>query len=196
MNRRSLVAVWASFVLSSLLVWLASVSSGVRSQPEPGVITGLRELVDHERPHIPSAFEQVVLAAAAANGLDPLLVLAIIDVESGHRPDLVSPRGAVGLMQLRPEVAAWIGVEDVTDPASNIQAGCRLLASLLESFGGDVELALAAYNAGAGAVRRWGTLPPYRETRQYLLRVSRAYERLSGRPLPASYARRRESAVF
>lgn len=196
MTRSSKIAVWTSFALTTVLVWLASTASHVRLQPEPSVIAGLRELVDHQRPHVPSAYEQAVLAAATANGLDPLLVLAIIEVESGHRPGLVSPRGAVGLMQLQPEVAAWIGVEDITEPATNIEAGCRFLAWLLEGFGGDVQLALAAYNAGPGAVRRWGTLPPYRETRQYVLRVARAYERLAGRPLPATYPRNQGSVVF
>jgi len=86
----------------------------------------------------------------------------------------------VGLMQILPETAAEIGYPDAADPASNLEAGCRYLAALLEGFGGDVELALAAYNAGPGAVRRWGTVPPYRETKTFVARVAAEYERLTG----------------
>ncbi|HPC82703.1 MAG TPA: lytic transglycosylase domain-containing protein [Thermoanaerobaculaceae bacterium] len=188
-DRRAGVALWAAFVLGMTLVWLAS--SPPPRQPEAAdpVFGGWRDLVDHQRAHTPPDHEELVLAAAARNSLDPLLVLALIEAESGHQPGLVSPRGAVGLMQIRPEVAAWAALPHVADPAINIEIGCRFLAWLLDGFGGDVQLALAAYNAGPAAVRRWGTLPPYRETRRFISRVAEAYERLAGRPMPARHPR-------
>lgn len=195
-DRRADVALWAVFALAASLAVL--LATPVRRPAEPGreILGGLRDLVDHERAHTPSRHEDLALAAAARRGLDPLLVLALIEVESAHQPDLVSPRGAVGLMQVRPEVAAWAGVEDAADPAANIDVGCRFLAWLLDGFGGDVHLALAAYNAGPGAVRRWGTLPPYRETRRFVSKVAAAYERLAGRPMPAHHPMTRGSARF
>lgn len=124
-----------------------------------------------------------VIAVAGRFGLDPALVMAVIEVESGRDPTALSPKGAVGLMQVMPETAALFGFPEPADPASNLAAGCRYLATLLDSFGGDVELALAAYNAGPGAVRRWGTIPPYRETREFVQRVAAAYRRLTGADL-------------
>jgi soluble lytic murein transglycosylase-like protein len=124
-----------------------------------------------------------VIAVAGRFGLDPALVMAVIEVESGRDPTALSPKGAVGLMQVMPETAALVGFPEPADPASNLAAGCGYLATLLDSFGGDVELALAAYNAGPGAVRRWGTIPPYRETREFVQRVGAAYHRLTGADL-------------
>lgn len=125
-------------------------------------------------------FETRAVAVAIRNQVDPALVLAIIQVESGHDPEAVSYKGAQGLMQVMPETGALVGYETVADPLANLEAGTRYLATLLDMFGGDVELALAAYNAGPGAVRRWGTIPPYRETRDFVQRVSEAYHRLTG----------------
>jgi soluble lytic murein transglycosylase-like protein len=124
-----------------------------------------------------------VLAAAARHNLDPLLVEAVILVESRDNASAVSPKGAVGIMQVLPETAAWLGLPDPADPAVGLEAGCRYLAALLDHFGGDTELALAAYNAGPGAVRRWGTVPPYRETTTFVARVAAAYRELSGMDL-------------
>lgn len=195
-DRRASVAVWAVFAIATALTWL--VSSPTRRQVETTSDTfgGPRDLVDHRRTHTPPSHEELALAAARRNALDPLLVLALIEAESGNQPDLVSPRGAVGLMQVRPEVALWAGLPNVADPATNIEAGCRFLAWLLDGFGGDVHLALAAYNAGPAAVRRWGTLPPYRETRRFVSKVAAAYERLAGRPMPTYHPLARGSARF
>jgi soluble lytic murein transglycosylase-like protein len=117
------------------------------------------------------------LAAKVAlrHGLDPDLVLAVVGVESAFRPEAVSPKGAQGLMQLMPDTAAALGVEDALDPATNLDAGVRHLGSLLTLYGGDVARALAAYNAGEGAVARHGGIPPYRETRAYVRRVLERY---------------------
>ncbi|SIT43190.1 Soluble lytic murein transglycosylase-like protein (fragment) [Paraburkholderia piptadeniae] len=97
--------------------------------------------------------------------------MAVIDVESGGNPFAVSPKGAMGLMQLMPPTGRQQGADDLFDPAQNLLAGARLLDALLATFG-DVSLALAAYNAGEGAVRKFGGgIPPYAETRRYVERV-------------------------
>jgi len=114
-------------------------------------------------------------AAARRHGLDPALVLAVVGVESDFQVDAVSPKGARGLMQLMPEVAAALGVRDPFEPLQNLDGGTRHLGQLLTRFGGDVKLALAAYNAGSGAVERYGGIPPYRETRAYVEKVLRRY---------------------
>jgi soluble lytic murein transglycosylase-like protein len=113
----------------------------------------------------------LVLAVAARHGLDPALVLAVAGVESALRPDAVSPKGAQGLMQLMPATAAELGVSDPFDPEANLDGGARYLCQMLDLYNGDVRKALAAYNAGPGAVRRYGGVPPYRETSQYIQRV-------------------------
>jgi len=114
--------------------------------------------------------------AASATGLQPSLIGAVIESESGGRADIVSPAGAIGLMQLLPSTAADLGV-DPWDPAQNIAGGSRYLAQQLARFG-DVSLALAAYNAGPGAVAHYGGIPPYRETQQYVTRVLGAQARM------------------
>ena len=125
----------------------------------------------------PAGTDVVSLVAAAArrHGLDPALVLAVVSVESGFRPAAVSPKGAQGLMQLMPRTAASLGVEDAFDPEQNLDAGVRHLEALVRQYGGDLTRALAAYNAGQGAVARYGGVPPYRETRAYVRRVLERY---------------------
>jgi soluble lytic murein transglycosylase-like protein len=118
----------------------------------------------------------LAVAAARRHGLDPELVLAVVGVESAFRPEAVSPKGAQGLMQLMPATAASLGVEDAFDPEENLDGGVRHLGTLLSLYGGDLERALAAYNAGEGAVERHGGVPPYRETREYVKRVLERYE--------------------
>jgi soluble lytic murein transglycosylase-like protein len=119
------------------------------------------------------------LATEAANrhGIDPELVLAVVSVESAFRPEAVSPKGAQGLMQLMPRTAASLGVEDAFDPEQNLDGGTRHLGGLLALYGGDVERALAAYNAGEGAVARHGGIPPFRETREYVRKVLERYRK-------------------
>jgi soluble lytic murein transglycosylase-like protein len=114
--------------------------------------------------------------AAARHGLDARLVRAVVAVESGFRPDAVSPKGAQGLMQLMPKTAASLGVTDAFDPAQNLDGGTRHLAALVAGYKGDLDRALAAYNAGAGAVARHGGIPPYRETQDYVAKVLRRYK--------------------
>ncbi len=114
-------------------------------------------------------------AAARRHGLDPALVLAVVQVESGFRADAVSRKGARGLMQLMPDTAARLGVDDAFDPEQNLDGGARHLGGLLARYDGDLKRALAAYNAGEGAVERHRGVPPYGETRAYVRSVLRRY---------------------
>lgn len=117
-------------------------------------------------------FAPIVSRAARVHGVDEALVHAVIFAESSYDPDAISPAGASGLMQLMPATAAQYGVRDLFDPAQNVSGGVRLLRDLLAKFDGNVELALAAYNAGAYAVIRAGNrVPPHSETAAYVPKV-------------------------
>jgi soluble lytic murein transglycosylase-like protein len=118
-----------------------------------------------------TAYANLITAAAQTYGVDPILVQALIQVESNYNPRSRSSKGAMGLMQLMPSVAREYNVRNAYDPASNIDAGVRKLKSLIESMKGDLSLALAAYNAGEAAVSKFGGIPPYRETRSYVSRI-------------------------
>jgi soluble lytic murein transglycosylase-like protein len=124
----------------------------------------------------PRDLKSLAEAAAKRHGLDPALVLAVVAVESAFRSDAVSPKGAQGLMQLMPATAVSLGVTNPLDPEQNLEGGARHLEGLLAQYGGDLTRALAAYNAGAGAVSRHGGVPPYRETREYVKKVLRRYQ--------------------
>lgn len=113
--------------------------------------------------------------------VDPLLVAAVMRVESCLDRNAVSRAGAKGLMQLMPGTAVELGVSDIFDPAQNIRGGTAYLAKMLKRFGNNQELALAAYNAGPGAVARHRGVPPYKETMAYVKRVARQYQRYGGR---------------
>jgi soluble lytic murein transglycosylase-like protein len=113
----------------------------------------------------------MAVEAARRHNLDPDLVQAVVAVESAFRPDAVSPKGAQGLMQLMPRTARALGVKDSFDPADNLDGGTRYLRALVTRYGGDVKRALAAYNAGEGAVARHGGVPPYPETLAYVRKV-------------------------
>jgi Transglycosylase SLT domain len=120
---------------------------------------------------IDAAIEQ----AAARHNVDPNLVRAVIKVESNFNPNAVSRKGAMGLMQLMPQTARKMNVSNPFDPEQNVDAGVRQLKQLMENYNGDVKLTLAAYNAGAGAVARSAGVPHYRETRNYVKRITQIY---------------------
>jgi soluble lytic murein transglycosylase len=126
------------------------------------------------------AFGQIIRSTAERYGVDTRLVEAVVQVESAGNPMAVSPKGARGLMQLMPERAVELGVRDSFDPRQNVDGGVRHMRDLLQRFGGDVTLALAAYNAGESAVRAHGGIPPYTETREYVKRVRAVYESAGG----------------
>jgi soluble lytic murein transglycosylase-like protein len=116
-------------------------------------------------------------AAGTAHRLDPDFLASVVKAESGGRPQAVSKAGAQGLMQLMPETAADLGVTDSFAPKQNIDGGTAYLDALLQYYGGNVRLALAAYNAGPAAVDRYGGIPPYPETRRYVARVIHDFNR-------------------
>lgn len=119
----------------------------------------------------PQVYEQLIVSTANKYGVSPALVKAVIQAESGYNPNAVSRAGASGLMQLMPGTAKQLKVADSFDPRQNVDGGVRYLKFLLDTFKGDVSLALAAYNAGLGKVARYGGIPPYEETRTYVNRV-------------------------
>lgn len=131
----------------------------------------------------------LAIAAAQRHGLDPNLVLAVVGVESAFQPGAVSHKGAQGLMQLMPATARELGVVNPLDPAQNLDGGTRYLRRLIALYGGDLGKALAAYNAGPGAVRRHRGVPPYRETHHYITRVLKRYERARAVRPPAAPTR-------
>jgi len=129
---------------------------------------------------------QLVDQLSREHGLDPKLMDALIRVESGYDPRAVSHKGAMGLMQLMPATATRLGIRNPFDPEQNIRGGMREFARLVDRYRGDLQLALAAYNAGEAAVAQYRGIPPYRETRNYVSRILTIY---TGRPyrLSAGY---------
>lgn len=118
-----------------------------------------------------TAYVGLITAAAEAHGVDPILVQALIQVESNYKPRARSSKGAMGLMQLMPSTAREYKVRNAYDPKANINAGVQKLKSLLEKWEGNIALALASYNAGEGAVVKFNGVPPYRETQNYVARI-------------------------
>ena len=125
-------------------------------------------------------------AAAAKYGIDPALLRGLIRQESNFNPSAGSPAGAQGLCQLMPGTAAALGCTNPLDPAQNIDAGAKYLRQQLDAFGGDVSKALAAYNAGPGAVKRYGGVPPYAETQNYVRQVQAYADQYRSQAQPAA----------
>ena len=170
--------------LRSARVVASEVSSYIESKPllNPNAEKSVKgELASHNPNYTVAANDRSVSAAdidrfindaAARHHVDPNLVRALVEVESNFNPRAVSSKGAMGLMQLMPETARMYDVHNPFDAAQNVDAGVRHLKGLLDDFGGDVTLSLAAYNAGQGAVKRSGGIPPYTETRNYVKRIT------------------------
>lgn len=126
-----------------------------------------------------ATIDRFIVEASARNGLDPVLIYAQMHTESSFKRGAISPKGARGLMQLMPATAARFGVTNIFDPQQNIEGGARYMRFLLDAFDGDVQLALAGYNAGEGAVLKFGRrIPPYHETQEYVRRISERYAQL------------------
>jgi soluble lytic murein transglycosylase-like protein len=147
-------------------------STRVSSEPFSPDMAGLT----HGKQITPESVDSAIETAASQHGVDPNLVRAVIKVESNFNPKAVSRKGAQGLMQLMPYTARNLNVTNAFDPAQNVDAGVRHLKSLLENYNGNLELSLAAYNAGSGAVDRNGGVPPYRETREYVRKITGLYQ--------------------
>jgi len=133
-------------------------------------------------------YEALIAQAAARNGVDPAVLHGLIEQESGFNPSATSSAGASGLTQLMPGTASSLGVANPLDPAESIEGGARYLGQLMTRFGGNTEDALAAYNAGPGAVQQYGGIPPYAETESYVSKVlanAEAYRQSHPSTLPA-----------
>ncbi len=129
----------------------------------------------HGHQSSPEEIDAAIVMAAARHNVDPNLVRAVVKVESNFNSNAVSRKGAMGLMQLMPSTARSLNVKNPFDPEQNVDAGVRHLKQLLESYGGDVKLTLAAYNAGSGAVARSAGIPHYAETQNYVRRITNLY---------------------
>jgi soluble lytic murein transglycosylase-like protein len=127
------------------------------------------------RPFTQEQIDSAIDQAASRHNVDPNLVRAVVKVESNFNPNAVSRKGAMGLMQLMPQTARQLNVTNPFDPEQNIDAGVRHLKRLMENYGGDIKLSLAAYNAGAGAVARSAGVPRFAETQQYVRRITNLY---------------------
>jgi len=150
--------------------------SNVPTDPRYGLVSRS----SHISPHVPrnyAVFEEIISKAATRHGLDPDLIRAIIQIESGGIPDARSSKGAIGLMQLMPETSLNLAVSNPFDPKANIWGGTKYLSQLLERFRGNLVLTLAAYNAGPEKVKKYGGIPPYPETRRYVRNVLNQWQK-------------------
>jgi len=142
--------------------------------PAPSQLRGKWRI--KEKPIETTPYDEIISKAADKYNLHPDLIKAVIEAESGYNPNAVSPKGAMGLMQLMPETAAKLNVSDPFDPEQNIEGGTRYLREMLDSFECVTELALAAYNAGPARVLWYGDIPPFQETQHYVNQVMKKYD--------------------
>ncbi len=174
-------AAGAWYTRNKLSIFLAKerISRIEVEQPDSPAAAGSRRSLDWTSGN--GAIDQLIRANAGRFGIDPYLVFLVIEKESRFRSRAVSPKGAMGLMQLMPATARRLGVRRPFDPAENIRGGTQYMRELMNMFGNKVELVLASYNAGEGAVLKYGrNVPPYRETRDYVKTIGKRYG-LSGR---------------
>jgi soluble lytic murein transglycosylase-like protein len=151
----------------------ASLSASRKGNEEAEEMNASLSMVSKKKDEL---FHPIINEAASRHEVDPALVKAIIMAESSYNPRAISKKGAKGLMQLMPLTAESLGVEDAFDPANNIHAGVGYFKRLLNQFDGDVELALAAYNAGSKRVRQYKGVPPFESTQRYIQKVLAYYE--------------------
>ena len=144
------------------------------------MIIGQKKEPELRRSLSPSQFDEIILSASERYGVDPDLVRAVIKTESDFNTEARSHKGAQGLMQLMPETARLHNVGNAFNPGENIDGGVRHLKLLLDTYQGDLQLSLAAYNAGIQAVEKYKGIPPYSETREYIRRVLAYHERYRG----------------
>jgi soluble lytic murein transglycosylase-like protein len=155
---------------------LGALFTGPATKPDASAaVAGNAAATSSPQALAPSPYDGLIRRAAAKNQLDPALLTAVVRQESGFRADARSTAGALGLMQLMPSTAQQLGVADPLDPEQNVDGGARLLRSLIDQFGGRLDLALAAYNAGPSAVQHYGGVPPYIETQAYVRDILTAY---------------------
>lgn len=151
-------------------------SQRIHSLAPPAPATAPDITLSGELP-VQDPFQKLIASAASRYQIDPDFVASVVKAESGFNPTAVSPKGAQGLMQLMPDTAATLGVEDLLDPATNLVAGSKYLRQLLDQFAGDSAKALAAYIAGPQRVEQYGGIPPSPQTRAYVSRIIDDYNR-------------------
>ncbi len=159
-------------------------NGGTAELPFADVVSIEPEEIFVAAPRMPltqAPFGQMIQAASERYGVDADLVFSVIAAESNFNPKAISRRGARGLMQLLPTTATRFGVKDIFDPGQNIDAGTRYLRDLLKTYQGNIALTLAAYNAGPGAVQKYGRVPPYNETLAYVRAIRKTYAQRKAR---------------
>jgi soluble lytic murein transglycosylase-like protein len=157
-----------------------SFASQLQAQMAQGSDSGVAGAPDAPAMLAPAQIDALVSQNAESQEVDPSLIKAIIANESGFNANATSGAGAQGLMQLMPGTAEGLGVTDAYDPAQNVAGGTKYIKGLLQRFNGDVRLAVAAYNAGPGAVEKYGGVPPYAETQNYVQNVLSSYAKYRG----------------
>ena len=165
-------SIMQKMMLDMLERLLKKLEGGGQTQPATGdTPTTTSTVTGSANTPVTGNFSSIINQAAQKYGVNPELVQAVIKAESNFNPRATSYCGAAGLMQLMPATARSLGVTDIYDPAQNIEGGVKFLSGLLSHFHGNTQLAVAAYNAGPGAVDRYGGIPPYSETQTYVKRV-------------------------
>ncbi len=155
----------------------------VRTEPRtapPGTLASAAQASEPKRRTngsgmVPASYHEYINTACEKYGVDPSLVHALVKVESDFNPFALSTKGAMGLMQLMPQTATDMNVKDSFSPQDNVEGGVRYLRYLLDRYEGNISLALAAYNSGETSVKRWGTVPPFKETKDYVKKILAIY---------------------